>query len=143
MIKIKHLFDAVERDDGQRSWIEPIGLTKDLRQWCGIDQVASQFGPPRELWEWFEDHHDAYEYFRGRYHEELATGPNRSALEHLARAAAKWNITLVHQGEDAQRNTATALYEFLSELQAYTTESWNCRFAIGDLKNRPLAHDNL
>ena len=27
MIKIKHLLDAVERDDGTRIWIEPIGLT--------------------------------------------------------------------------------------------------------------------
>jgi uncharacterized protein YeaO (DUF488 family) len=33
--------------------------------------------------------------------------------------AQKENITLLHQGDDASHNTATALYEYLSELEAY------------------------
>lgn len=119
MIKVKHLFDAVERSDGQRIWIEPISLTRDLRQWCGIDQLATHLGPPMELWEWFNEHPDAYEDFRGRYHDYLSSSPHLSTLEQLARVAQKWEITLVHQGDDATCNSAAALHEFLSELQAY------------------------
>ena len=40
MIKVKHLLEAVEESDGQRLWVEPIGLTKDLREWCQVDQCS-------------------------------------------------------------------------------------------------------
>ena len=66
-----------------------------------------------------DEHPDGYEYFRGQYHECLSKGPYRTALQQLACAAMKENITLVHQGDDPQHNTATALHEFLSELEAY------------------------
>ena len=113
------MLDPVEREDGQRIWIEPIGLTKDLTQWCSIHHVLTHLGPPLELWNWYEEHPDGYEYFRGRYHDHLGKGPYRAALQALARAALNEDFTLVHQGDDSEHNTATALYEFLIELQAY------------------------
>lgn len=119
MIKIKHLLERVEPDDGQRLWVEPIGLTRELREWCRIDQLLCHFGPDKSLWEWFEEHPDGYEYFRGKYHEALAAGPHQEALLQLARLARTQNITLIHQGDDPQHNTAVALYEFLVELEAW------------------------
>jgi len=119
VIKVKHLLDAVEADDGQRIWIEPIGLTLDLRDWCRIDHVLSHLGPPRETWNWFEDHPQGYEYFRAKYHEALSRSPYRTALVDLVAASRHANFTLVHQGEDAEHNTGVALHEFLSELEAY------------------------
>lgn len=123
MIKLKHFMEAVEEDDGKRLWIEPIGLTRDLVDWCRIDHVLSHLGPPLKVWEWFEEHPDGYEVFRGQYHQALASGPYRPALQHLAAAAARDNFTLTYQGDDPQHNTATALYEFLSELSAYKPET--------------------
>jgi hypothetical protein len=41
MIKVKHLLDPIESDDGERIWIEPIGLTRDLSEMCAIDAVMS------------------------------------------------------------------------------------------------------
>ena len=122
MIKIKHLMEQVESDDGKRIWVEPGGLTRDLVEWCNVDYVMSHLGPPPALWEWFERHPDGYEYFRGKYHQILGDGPYRLALRHLASAAINENFTLLHQGDDPQHNTATALYEFLSDLSAYTPE---------------------
>lgn len=119
MIKIKHLLDPVEKDDGTRLWIEPIGLTKDLRQWCAVDHVLSYLGPPMPLWDWFEQHPDGYEYFRGAYHEWLSGGRYKPALKELACAGINQTFTLVHQGEDPAHNSGTALYEFLSELSSY------------------------
>ena len=49
----------------------------------------------------------------------LARGPYRDALQQLACIGRKETFTFLHQGEDPQRNTATALYEFLTELEAY------------------------
>lgn len=120
MIKIKHLLDQVDPDDGNRIWVEPFGLTKDLQEWCSVTHLLSKLGPPMELWRWFDEHPDGYDYFRGKYHEFLSRKPHRKGLSHLATAALQENITLLHQGDDPARNSATALYEYLSELQTYS-----------------------
>ncbi len=119
MIQVKHLLDTVEPTDGQRIWVEPIGLTLDLREWCRIDHVLNHLGPAMKLWEWFENHPQGYEYFRAKYHQALADGPYRGAMVQLVAAARKNNFTLIHQGDDPEHNAATALHEFLSELEAY------------------------
>ena len=119
MIKVKHFLDPVEKDDGQRIWVEPCGLVKDLRQWCKVDHVLPHLGPPKALCDWLEEHPDGYDYFRARYHECLERSPYKPALQHLACAAIREPVTLLHQGDDPAHNTATALHEFLSELEAW------------------------
>lgn len=119
MIRIKHFMDALDAEERERIWVEPINLTRDLREWCSIHHVLPHLGPPVKLWKWFEEHPDGYGEFRGRYHEHLSRGPYLPALRALAAAALREDFTLVHQGDDPAHNTATALYEFLSELEAY------------------------
>lgn len=114
MIRIKHLMDAIERNDGQRLWVEPIGLTRDLQQWCGVDFVLSYLGPPLALWEWFEQHPDGYDYFRATYQQHLNKSPFARALRELATAAGRQDFTLLHSGDCPEHNTAAALAEFLS-----------------------------
>jgi uncharacterized protein YeaO (DUF488 family) len=122
MIKIKHFLDGLDVNDGVRVWIEPIGVTRDLRQWCSIDHLLTAVAPPVQLWRWFAEHPDGYDYFRGRYHECLSRSPHRHVLQQLVWAAAEEDFTLLHQGDDPTHNTATALYEFLAELAAYLPE---------------------
>ncbi|HWB20163.1 MAG TPA: DUF488 family protein [Phycisphaerales bacterium] len=117
MIKIKHLLETVEPDDGKRIWVESIGLTRDLQEWCSVTHLLSNLGPPMTIWRWYQDHPEGYEYFRGKYHEFLSQGPRRKALTHLANAGLQEDFTLLHQGDDPAHNSATALYEFLTELQ--------------------------
>ena len=121
MIKVKHFLDKVEPDDGSRFWVEPMGLTRDLRDWCKIDHVLPHLGPPKALWDWFEEHagKDGYEYFRARYHECLSRSPYKSALQQLACVGLRETFTLVHQSDDPEHNTAAALHEFLNELEAW------------------------
>ena len=121
MINIKHFLDAVEPEDGLRLWVEPIGLTRDFRAWCAVSHLLVKVTPPRSTWDWFERHDsaDAYEYFRGVYHEHLSNGPYIEGLRTLAQYAVSNNVTLLHQGDDPRHNSAVALYEFLSELQSY------------------------
>ena len=119
MIKVKHLLEAVEESDGQRLWVEPIGLTKDLREWCRVDHVLPHLGPPMKAWKVLEDHPDAYDFFRAQYHEQLKKSPYRAALQSLAVASRAETFTLVHSSDDVEHNSAIALYEFLSELEAH------------------------
>ena len=120
MIIVKHLLDAVEVGDGQRMWVESIGLTKDLREWCKVDHVLTHLGPPKPVWQVLESHPDAYDFFRARYHEFLAKSQYKPALQALATAGLRENFTLLHQSDDAEHNSAIALREFLSELEAYS-----------------------
>jgi len=122
VIKIKHFLEAVEEDDGRRIWVEPFPLTLDLRQWCRVDHVLCHVAPPRGLWDWFQEHPQGYDYFRARYHEWLGRGPYKPALQQLAGAAIRENITLLHQSDNPDHNSAVALHEYLSELQAYCAE---------------------
>ena len=119
MIKAKHFLDRVEADDGPRLWVESIGLTKDLQEWRGVDHVMPHLGPPRDLWTWFAAHPDDYETFRGRYHEWLSKSSYQPALQRLACDSLKANFTLLHAGDDPAHNCATALREFIAELEAY------------------------
>ena len=119
MITIKHFADPVEKTDGQRIWVEPVGLTRDMREWCRVDHVLCHLGPPAELAKWLDEHPDGYDYFRAKYHEHLGRSPYKPALQQLAWAGMRENFTLLHQSDDPQQNTATALYEFLIELSAY------------------------
>jgi uncharacterized protein YeaO (DUF488 family) len=121
MIKVKHLMDAVEPDDGQRLWVEATGLARDLREWCKVDHVLSHLGPTKQASEQFEDHPDSYDEFRAKYHELLAASPYKVALQHLAKASNHENFTLLHVGEDPSQNAAAALHEFLNELGAWST----------------------
>ncbi len=99
MFKVKHFLETVEGDDGHRFWVEPIGVTRDLRELCKIDQVMDHVGPPRALWEWFEDHPQGYEYFRARYHGALESGPHRQALEQLVKRPREKNRTPITTAE--------------------------------------------
>jgi uncharacterized protein YeaO (DUF488 family) len=121
MIKCKHLMDVIEPDDGPRVWVEPLGLTRDLRAWCRVSNVLPGLGPPRDLWDWFESHPLAYEMFRGCYHQHLDDSGLRPDLWRLAKVALTNNVTLLHQADDPAHNTATALHDYLSELSAYCT----------------------
>ncbi len=120
MIYVKHLMDPCARSDGQRMWVEPIGLTRDLREWCSVDHVLSHLGPPRTVWQVLENHPDAYDFFRARYHEFLAKSQYKLALQALASAGLREDFTLLHQSDDPEHNSATALREFLNELEAYS-----------------------
>ena len=117
MIHVKHLMDEHEADDGERLWVEPVGLTRDLQEWCAVDHVVDHVGPPMKLLRWFEKHPEDYETFRGRYHSWLDGSDFRPALVQLANAGAEQNLTLLHTGDDPDENTATALHEYLAELQ--------------------------
>ena len=119
MIHVKHLLDPIDREDGERIWVEPIGLTRDLREWCAVDHVLCHLGPPCELWKQFEEHPEAWDFFRGRYLELLGKSKYKPALQALACAGMRESFTLVHQGDDPEHNTAAALREFLHELEAW------------------------
>jgi uncharacterized protein YeaO (DUF488 family) len=119
MIKVKNLFDTAEKDDGARLWCESENLTKDLQEWCEVDHVLCNAAPSAKLLHWFEQHSDGYDYFRAKYHGQLSESKYLSSLEQLAHSAKNENFTLLHTGDNPSENAASALAEFLMELQGW------------------------
>ena len=62
---------------------------------------------------------DGYDFFQAQYHEWLNKSHFKPALQRLVREARRETITLLHQSSDPQQNSATALHEFLIELEAH------------------------
>ena len=122
MIRVKHLMDAPEADDGVRLWVEGVGLTQDLQAWCHVGQVADHLGPPPKLARWLAKHPDHYDDFRGRYHAHLDKSPYRPALRQLANAGLKRDVTLLHAGDDPNENAAAALHDYLCALQTLAVD---------------------
>jgi uncharacterized protein YeaO (DUF488 family) len=119
MIKVKNLFDPAEKDDGARLWVESSGLTRDLCEWCDVDHVLCNAAPTPKLLNWFSSHPDDYDYFRGKYHQELSTSKYLPSLQQLAQSAKNETFTLLHAGDNPGENAAAALAEFLVELQGW------------------------
>jgi uncharacterized protein YeaO (DUF488 family) len=122
VIRVKHLMDGAEKDDGVRLWVEGIGLTLDLKAWCKVDEIADHLGPPGKLTRWFHKHPDHYDDFRGRYHAHLDKSPYRPALRQLANVGLKRDITLLHTGGDPNENTAAALHDYLTSMQTLAVD---------------------
>lgn len=118
MIKIKHVMEPVSEDDGARLWVEPLGLTRDFQEWCQVDALLTQLGPPPLLWNWHQAHGDAkgHEVFSGAYRAYLLAMPHQSVLRELARVGSRSTFTLLHQGADPDHNTAKVLQEMLEQL---------------------------
>jgi uncharacterized protein YeaO (DUF488 family) len=119
MINVKHFMDSIEPTDGSRIWVEPIGLTKDLIEWCQVTHTLCHAAPPQKLCDWLDLHPDGYDFFQAEYHDLLNKSHSRPALQKLACVARHEEITLLHQSSNPQQNSATALREFLIELEAY------------------------
>jgi len=120
MIQVKHFMDQPQDADGIRIWVEPYHLVTELRELCKVEFCSAQMAPPLQLRRWFEVHPYEYEEFRGEYHEHLARCPYAQHLHRFALAAAgPENVTLLHDEDDPQHNSATALAEFLTELMAW------------------------
>jgi uncharacterized protein YeaO (DUF488 family) len=118
MIVVKHFMEQSAPEDGPRLWVEPIGLTLDLLEWCRVDLLLREFAPPPILWEWFDERPGPgrYQVFRRGYRCFLLHSPHRDSLKALAGLAMDGNLTLLHQGTDVLYNTAIALREVLEEL---------------------------
>ena len=107
--------------DGQRILIDrlwPRGLSKrDAR----VDFWAKSIAPSHELRRWYQHDPPKWEQFRRRYFAELDASPDGVA-ELRARLRGK-TATLVFASKEEQRNNATALREYLLDLESRPSQS--------------------
>lgn len=110
MIKVKRVYDPIEKDDGIRILVDriwPRGIKKDK-----IDIWMKEIAPSHELREWFNHEPEKWEEFKSRYFEELDKNPKLSGLLKLVKEGR--DVTLLYSAKSPYNN-AVALKEYLEK----------------------------
>jgi len=113
MLKVKRVYEAVERSDGTRFLVErlwPRGMKKeDLKMEAWLKEAA----PSNDLRRWFGHDPPKWIDFQKRYRAELAGNPN--AWKPILEAAKQGNVTLLYSARDMDHNNALVLKAFLEK----------------------------
>ncbi|GAA5419416.1 DUF488 domain-containing protein [Sulfurisphaera tokodaii] len=111
MLKIKRIYDPVEKDDGIRILVDrlwPRGVRKDK-----VDVWLKDIAPSDELRTWFNHDPNKWEEFKKKYFEELSKNPKLDILLQLIKKGE--NVTLLYTSKSPYNN-AVALKEFLDKI---------------------------
>ena len=108
MIKVKRVYDPIEKDDGVRILVDriwPRGIKKDK-----IDIWLKDIAPSNELRKWHNHDLNKWEEFKRRYFDEL--DKNSKINELLQLIGKNENITLLYASKSPYNN-AIALKEYI------------------------------
>ena len=111
MIKVKRIYEPINKDDGIRVLVDrlwPRGISKDK-----IDIWLKDIAPSEDLRKWFNHDASKWEEFKRKYFEELDKNPKIEILLQLIRKGN--NVTLVYASKSPYNN-AVALKEYLEKL---------------------------
>jgi uncharacterized protein YeaO (DUF488 family) len=118
MIKIKRVYDTVDREDGTRFLVDrlwPRGIAKDTLK---ADSWLKDVAPSTELRKWFGHDPAKWNEFRHRYFSELEANPD--AWRPILDAERQGTVTLLYGAKDQIHNNAVALVELLKAHLART-----------------------
>jgi len=110
MIKVKRVYDPIEKDDGVRILVDriwPRGIKKDK-----IDIWLKDIAPSNELRKWYNHDPNKWEEFKRRYFDELDKNLKINELLQLIRK--NENITLLYASKSPYNN-AIALKEYIEK----------------------------
>jgi len=111
MIKVKRVYEPLEKDDGIRILVDrlwPRGIRRSQ-----IDVWLKDVAPSDELRRWYNHEPDKWEEFKKRYFEELSRNPKVEILLQLIRKGN--NVTLLYASKSPYNN-AVALKEYLEKV---------------------------
>jgi uncharacterized protein YeaO (DUF488 family) len=111
MIKVKRVYDSLEKDDGIRILVDrlwPRGIRRDQ-----VDVWLKDVAPSDELRRWYNHEPDKWEEFKRRYFEELSRNPKVEILLQLIKKGN--NVTLLYASKSPYNN-AVALKEYLEKV---------------------------
>jgi len=110
MIKVKRVYDPIEKDDRVRILVDriwPRGIKKDK-----IDIWLKDIAPSNELRKWYNHDPNKWEEFKRRYFDEL--DKNSKINELLQLIGKNENITLLYASKSPYNN-AIALKEYIEK----------------------------
>ena len=113
MLKIKRVYESLERADGVRFLVErlwPRGIKKEeLKMKAWLQDVA----PSPSLRQWYAHDVSKWPEFQQRYRAELEANPE--AWRPILEAAKTGHVTLLYSARDTEHNSALVLQAFVEE----------------------------
>lgn len=112
-LKIKRVYDPVEKEDGYRVLVDRVWPRGVRREEAAIDLWLKEAAPSTELRRWFGHRAELWPEFRQRYFRELEE--RREVLTPLLEEVKKRTVTLLYGAREERFNNAAALREFLEK----------------------------
>ena len=119
MIKIKSLYQPLEKGDGYRILIDNTSPPNVSNETTQLDLWLKEIAPSKNLRKWFANDHNRWLEYKQKYLEELK---NKKTLITLIKdiEKKKGTVTLLYTAKDEKYNNAVVLR---SKLQGYKTIS--------------------
>ena len=117
MITIKRIYAPPDPSDGTRVLVDrlwPRGIAKEA---AAIDLWAKAIAPSNELRKWFAHDDARWDEFERRYRTELAAPELAETLADLRERGRAGTLTLLYATRNEPDNNASALRDFLLEIQ--------------------------
>lgn len=111
MIKIKRIYDPVQKEDGFRILVDrlwPRGLRKEN---VNIDLWLKEIAPSTALRKWFNHEPQKWQEFKNKYLDELSA--NKAVQLILSKCENNTSVTLLYAAHDHQFNHAIVLKDYL------------------------------
>lgn len=112
MLKIKRIYDSVEKSDGVRVLVDriwPRGISKERAH---LDLWLKEIAPSTALRKWFGHDPKRWAGFAAKYRKELA-GKTDLVRQIKALETENDKLTLLYSAQDQLHNQAVVLFQFL------------------------------
>jgi uncharacterized protein YeaO (DUF488 family) len=120
MVKIKRVYDKIEKEDGYRVLVDrlwPRGVKKTAAK---LDQWIKEIAPSEDLRKSFGHHPSKWKAFKSAYLRELRRSAAKEALTELLKVAKKGNLTLLFAARDQEHNNAIVLKQVLDRRSQFS-----------------------
>lgn len=115
MIKIKRVYDEVEKSDGYRVLVDRLWPRGIKREELVFDEWAQELSPSSKLRKEFSHEKKNWKNFIFRFKKELSSPTAQDKLKELAKKARKRNVTLIFAAKDEEHNNAVVLKDMIEK----------------------------
>jgi len=112
-IRVKRIYKAPAKNDGQRILVDRIWPRGVGREAAALDLWLKEIAPTAELRKWFGHDPSRFAAFRDRYRRELDA--NADAVAELSARLDRGDATLLYAARDEQANQAVVLAEYMRD----------------------------
>jgi uncharacterized protein YeaO (DUF488 family) len=114
-VRLRRVYEAPDPSDGRRVLVDrlwPRGLSKNA---AALDEWLKTVAPSDALRRWYGHEPEKFPAFRERYQQELGSGEQAAAFDHLRQLARDGTITLLTATRDIEHSEAAVLADELRD----------------------------
>ena len=114
-VRLRRVYEASDPSDGRRVLVDrlwPRGLSKSA---AALDEWLKAVAPSDALRRWYGHEPEKFPAFRERYQQELGSGEQAAAFDHLRQLARGGTVTLLTATRDIEHSEAAVLADELRD----------------------------